>query len=334
MAQTETREDMVPRANSLFERLSETWEGRAQVRSFRWDTVPPWDDTKDDFLAEILPFSDHPAFVAAPNADRARCLGAAWLAWNENQIGFELSIVIPTCIRLMQGYIPGARDPAIWATVSEALTDEAYHIVLTQQGSVACREKRGLQDLKIPRSAVVLACERRMAELAEEWQRDLCLLATTVVTEIVIHAHLRLLSYPPESMQPMHALVNRAHYLDELAHAGMFRAVLKASYLAMNPDQREFFASILPEAVRWFTDWGFEQWESIFEQIQFPGRHEILAQSAANFMRFRRVREALARRRDVALQLAPVVDYSHLIKLCEELGMESIRERLTAASTA
>jgi len=298
---------------TLFERLSATWEGRAQVRSFRWDTAPAWDDTKDDFLPEILPFCNHPAFVAASAEDRARCLAAAWLAWNENQVGFELGIVIPACVRLMQGHIPGARDPSIWATVSEALTDESYHIVLTQQGSVQCRAKRGLHDLKIPRSAVVTACERRMAELSEEWQRDLVLLAATVVTEIVIHAHLRLLSYPPESMQPLHALVNRVHYLDELAHSGLFRAVLKASYLDMNPAQREFFTSILPETVSWFADWGLAQWEAIFEQIQFPRRHEILAEARAN---------------------RQVVDYSPLIKLCEELGMDAVRERLAAATNA
>lgn len=296
---------------TLFERLSATWEGRAQVRSFRWDSAPAWDDSKDDFLPEILPFADHPAFVTAPVEARARCLAAAWLAWNENQVGFELGIVIPTCLRLMQGHIPGAREPAIWATISEALTDESYHIVLTQQGSVQCRDRRGLHALRIPRSAVVIACERRMAELAEEWQRDLVLLATTVVTEIVIHAHLRLLSYPPDSMQPLHALVNRVHYLDELAHAGLFRAVLKASYLEMSPAQREFFAAILPETVRWFADWGLAQWEAILAQIDFPRRDEILTEARAN---------------------RQVVDYSPLIKLCEELGMDAVRERLTAAA--
>jgi hypothetical protein len=305
--------EIATQRGTVFERLSSTWEGRAQVRSFRWDTAPAWDSTKDDFLPELLPFADHAAFRAAAANDRERCLAAAWLAWNENQVGFELAIVIPTCVRLMQGHIPGARTPAIWATVSEALTDESYHIVLTQQGSEACREHRGLRDLSIPRSSVVVACERRMAEQPEDWQRDLILLAATVVTETVIHAHLRMLSYPPESMQPLHALVNRVHYLDELAHSGLFRAVLKASYLEMTTTQREFFASILPEPVRWFADWGFEQWESIFEQIQFPGRDLILAEARAN---------------------RQVVDYSQLIKLCEELGIDAARERLIAATIA
>lgn len=305
--------EIATQRGTVFDRLSATWEGRAQVRSFRWDTAPAWDSTKDDFLPELLPFADHPAFRAAPAKDRERCLAAAWLAWNENQVGFELAIVIPACVRLMQGHIPGARTPAIWATVSEALTDESYHIVLTQQGSEACREHRGLRALKIPRSSVVVACERRMAEQPEEWQRDLILLAATVVTETVIHAHLRMLSYPPESMQPLHALVNRVHYLDELAHSGLFRAVLKSSYLEMTEAQREFFASILPEPVRWFADWGLEQWESILEQIQFPRRDEILAEARAN---------------------RQVVDYSPLIKLCEELGIDAVRERLTAAAIA
>ncbi len=57
----------------------------------------------------------------------------------------------------MQGHIPGARTPAIWATVSEALTDESHHIVLYAASLEACREHRGLRDLKIPRSSVVTA---------------------------------------------------------------------------------------------------------------------------------------------------------------------------------
>ncbi len=74
--------------------------------------------------------------------------------------------------------------------------------------------------------------------------------------------------------------------------------MLKASYLEMTEPQREFFASILPEPVRWFADWGFEQWAAILEQIEFPRRDEILTEARAN---------------------RQVVDYSQLIKLCEEL---------------
>src|SRR5262245_35249891 len=80
---------------TVFERLSSTWERRAQVRSFRWESAPAWDAAKDDFLPQLLPFGDHPAFLAAPAGDRERCLAAAWLAFNENQVGFELAIVIP-----------------------------------------------------------------------------------------------------------------------------------------------------------------------------------------------------------------------------------------------
>jgi alpha-N-dichloroacetyl-p-aminophenylserinol N-oxygenase len=299
---------------SVFERLSASWERRAQVRSFRWDTAPAWDPAKDDFLPQLLPFGEHPAFVGAPAADRARCLAAAWLAFNENQVGLELSIVIPTCVRLLQGHIPGAQDPALWATVSEALTDESYHIVLTQQGSETSRERRGLRALQIPRSAVIAAFERVQAEHTEEWQRDLILLASTVVTEIFIHAHLRMMSYPPDSLQPLHGLVTRTHFTDELAHAGLFRAVLKASYTAMDATQRAFFASVVHLPVRWFADTDLEQWAAILDQIEFPGRDEILA-------------EARALRREL-------VDYSSLVKVCDEVGITGVRERLAAWSAS
>jgi hypothetical protein len=298
-----------PARGSVFERLSATWERRAQVRSFRWDTAPDWDPDKDDFLAELLPFGDDPAFLAAPAADRARCLAAAWLAFNENQVGYELSIVIPTCVRLMQGYIPGARDPATWATISEALTDESYHIVLTQQGSEQTRERRGLRGLQIPRSAVVVEFERVIAAQAEEWQRDLVRLAATVVTEIFIHAHLRMMSYPPDSLQPLHGLVTRTHFTDELAHAGLFRAVLKAAYAEMTGEQRAFFASVVHLPVRWFADTDLSQWTAMFRQLAFPGGDDILARASAS-------------RREL-------VDFSSLVAVCDEVGIEGVRERLT-----
>jgi hypothetical protein len=299
---------------SVFERLSSTWERRAQVRSFRWDTAPDWDPDKDDFLPELLPFGGDPAFLAASPEHRARCLAAAWLAFNENQVGFELSIVIPTCVRLLQGHIPGARDPATWATISEALTDESYHIVLTQQGSEPSRERRGLRGLQIPRSAVVVEFERVLAAQAHEWQRDLVLLAATVVTEIFIHAHLRMMSYPPDSLQPLHGLVTRTHFTDELAHAGLFRAVLKASYIEMDATQRAFFASVIHLPVRWFADTDLSQWVAMLQQLEFPRRDEILAQASAS-------------RREL-------VDYSSLVNVCDELEIEGVRERLVAWSAS
>jgi len=302
----------LPARGSVFERLSATWERRAQVRSFRWDTAPEWDPGKDDFLAELLPFGNDPEFLAAPAEDRARCLAAAWLAFNENQVGFELAIVIPTCVRLMQGYIPGARDPAVWATISEALTDESYHIVLTQQGSEPSRERRGLRKLQIPRSTVVVELERVIAAQAEDWQRDLVLLAATVVTEIFIHAHLRMMSYPPDSLQPLHGLVTRTHFTDELAHAGLFRAVLKASYAEMDATQRAFFASVVHLPVRWFADTDLSQWIAIFRQLEFPGGQELLARASAS-------------RREL-------VDYSSLVDVCDEVGIEGVRDRLAAWS--
>jgi hypothetical protein len=138
------------------------------------------------------------------------------------------------------------------------------------------------------------------------------LLASTVVTEIFIHAHLRMMSYPPDSLQPLHGLVTRTHFTDELAHAGLFRAVLKASYAEMDARQRAHFASVVHLPVRWFADTDLEQWAAIFEQIQFPRRDEILAEARAT--------------------RSELVDYSSLVKVCDELEIEGVRERLAAWS--
>src|SRR5687767_15157063 len=78
-------------ARALLQRLANSWGRRARVKQPELDSETLFDESKDDFIPDLLPFRDHPAFLAAPDGMRQQILSCGWLAYNEktHSIGFS-----------------------------------------------------------------------------------------------------------------------------------------------------------------------------------------------------------------------------------------------------
>jgi hypothetical protein len=287
----------------LLQRLANTWGRRARVKQPELDGETLFDDSKDDFIPALLPFQDHPAFLAAPDDMRKQILSCGWLAYNERTVDIEAKIVAPACHLIIAGDVPGLQDGVSKQIAGQTLVDEAYHELLVLKACQVTRERRGLGALPLPESQLIVKMRQAQAQCSAPWQKVLVQLATAIVSEVFISDYLRLLSQEM-AIQPFNRLTVEAHRRDELAHGSIFKGLTKCLYGSLTQHEREFFIEALPQPVHWFANIELEVWQAMLQHIGFGATDTVIRDCrSAN-------EENLAR-----------IDYADLIALAEELDL-------------
>jgi hypothetical protein len=139
-------------ARALLQRLANNWGRRARVKQPELEGETLFDDSKDDFIPDLLPFQDHPAFLAAPDSMQKQILSCGWLAYNEKTVDIEAKIVAPACHHIIAGDVPGLQDGVSKQIAGQTLVDEAYHELLVLKACQVTRERRGLGAVTLPES--------------------------------------------------------------------------------------------------------------------------------------------------------------------------------------
>jgi len=290
-------------ARALLQRLANTWGRRARVKQPELEGETLFDASKDDFIPALLPFQDHPAFLAAPDDMRTQILSCGWLAYNEKTVDIEAKIVAPACHHIIAGDVPGLRDGVSKQIAGQTLVDEAYHELLVLNACQVTRARRGLGALTLPESQLIVKMRQAQAQCSASWQQVLVHLATAIVSEVFISDYLRLLSQAM-TIQPFNRLTVEAHRRDELAHGSIFKGLTKCLYGSLNQHERAFFIEVLPRPVHWFANSELEVWQVMLQQIGFRATDTVIrdcrSANAANLAR---------------------IDYTDLITLAEELGL-------------
>jgi hypothetical protein len=290
-------------ARSLLQRLANNWGRRARVKQPELDGQALLDASKDDFIPELLPFQDHPAFLAAPDGMRKQILSCGWLAYNEKTVDIESKIVAPACHHIIAGHVPGLQDGVSKQIAGQTLVDEAYHELLVLKACQTTRERRGLGAVALPESQLIVRMRQAQARCSAPWQEILVQLATAIVSEVFISDYLNLLAQEM-AIPAFNRLTVAAHRHDELAHGSIFKGLTKCLYGSLDQRQREFFTEVLPQPVHWFANIELEVWQAMLQQIGFPATDTVIRDC-------RSVNEEnLAR-----------IDYADLIDLAEELGL-------------
>ncbi|MDH3603049.1 MAG: diiron oxygenase, partial [Candidatus Tectomicrobia bacterium] len=130
-------------AHSLLKKLTKNWPNRAQIKKDEFDEKALLDDSKDDFLTDLLPFKEHPLFLAASDEMKKKILTCGWLAYNEKTVDIEAKIITPACMRIIYGEVPGLQDTVSTHVASQTLVDEAYHVLLVNRAIQLTKERRG-----------------------------------------------------------------------------------------------------------------------------------------------------------------------------------------------
>lgn len=296
----------IMQAINLLKKLSNNWQYRAQVKQDEFNEEELFDNSKDDFLTDLLPFKDHPLFIDATDELKKRILTCGWLAYNEKTIDIEAEVITPACMSIIHGEFPSLQK--IMSTIaSQTLVDEAYHVLLVNTGSQLTRQRRGLFSLTLPESNLITKMRNFQQQHSEKWQRTLILLATAIVSEIFISDYLRLLS-DEMSIQPLNRLIVDTHRKDELLHSSIFKNIAKCIYASLSIEKREFFMKVFPLPIRWFANIELDVWHSILQQIGFQNTNTLINDC-----------------RSINEENLEKIDYSGLIALAKELEPRNTR---------
>lgn len=253
----------------LLEKLSESWSKRAQVRHCEVHTKKYFDESKPDFINELLPFYQLDAYKSLPQEYKDKLLTAGWLIYNSKTIDIEKEIVIPLCNKIIDGKPIGIDSVEARRNASETMVDEAYHVLLCVTANDITKYYRDVP-VNLCKANVVRRMDEAINECDKQWQIDVISLITAFVSETIISDYLSLLS-KDKTIQPLHREVVFAHQLDEGVHGYAFAALLKSYFKAVSVEQRQYAISTIPKAIEWFQTPSFDAWFQLIEYFDIPG---------------------------------------------------------------
>lgn len=291
------------RSQFVLDRLRRRWEEQSQVRTDSLARMVEFDpEGGEDFLETLLPFKDHPIYQALPQETKSKILSCGWLAYNEKTVDIETKIVTPACLHMLSNQLPDLHDWSTKEAITEAMTDEAYHVLLVVNANRITRKHRDLESLEIGEFELATQLEKEKARHPEPWQKVFIQVATCIVSEIFISDYLKLLS-AAEDIQPINRLMVETHWRDELVHGTIFKELTRLMHTEMTNKQKDFFKSILPKPVLWFGSYELDVWENMLKQLNIKNYKSMIED-----IRHGEQKENLAN-----------MDYKDLIALCEEL---------------
>ncbi|MFJ9517992.1 diiron oxygenase [Kitasatospora sp. NPDC101801] len=255
---------------STLRRLAAAWPRRATIRTDLAAVTDPgaYDPDLLDYPLHLLPFAEHPLFLAASEEQRRQVNTMSWLGYNERVIAAEEFVANPTFDKLAHGVFPGVDRWEVKEAVQQSHVDEVWHSymhMLAMQRTRQARRPEAEPDYGQPvtnRTLYALADQH-----PERWQRDLLYLLWTAVGEISINGFLDLLARA-DGIQPMHTLIARLHARDEAAHGPVLYELMREIHPQLNAEQREFLIAMFPAAI---TAFGAEDYRLSLRILEFAG---------------------------------------------------------------
>ncbi len=267
----------------VLRRIADSWPRRATIRTDldRISEPETYDESLPDYPVRLLPFAEHPLFLAAEPEQRQRVITMAWLVYNERVITAEEYVANPTFAMIMHGAFPGAEGVELKRAVQQTHVDEVWHTYMHMIAMQRTRDVRALpSEPAYPHTVTYRRLLEAEAAAAEQWERDLLKLVWTTVSEISVNAYLELLSRD-ETVQPLHALVPRLHARDESAHSSVMVEVAKSLFTRLNAEARRAFVRMLPQALYAFVAQDFDVWPGILRHAGIERAEEIVADCRA-----------------------------------------------------
>ncbi|MDV8022648.1 diiron oxygenase [Rhodococcus sp. IEGM 1330] len=266
---------------SVLKRLNAAWPKRSTLASDigRLHTDDEFfDPSVPDYPEHFLPFANHPSWIDAGAEQRQKVLTAAWLVYNQRVITAEEEVANPTFQRIAHGTLFGLSGAALREAAQQAHVDETWHTYMHILAMRKTGELRGMDTMPTYPDAVTYRrlVEARAASSGED-ENEILDFAWTVVSEISINAYLELLSND-QDIQPYHSLVTRLHARDESAHGAVLIEIAKAAYGAMSEQQRRWFVTALPRALRAFAETDYSVWPIVLSHAGFEDADAIVAE--------------------------------------------------------
>ncbi|GAA3616583.1 hypothetical protein GCM10022419_122420 [Nonomuraea rosea] len=276
--------------SAVIRRLAGNWHRRASVKRDELRLEDLYELDRPDYPESILPFRDHPTWLALDPAQRSDVLTWAIIAFNRKTIVTEEAIANPAFGLVISGEFPALSGDELETCLTQAMVDEQYHTLMHMNASAVTRKLRGRpypdNALPLPRHS------RRHQELwegsVERWQRSLTTLAFATIAEIGIGPYLDTIADDPD-IQPVHSATARLHARDEYCHSAIAAELAKKVYPSLDPAQQRFFTRSAFEALTAYTTADYGTWErimdlagvaegrSMLEDCKSPGRSRLFS---------------------------------------------------------
>jgi len=271
----QTTQDPIIKSSEL------SWYKRSQVSSASPYENILFEKDRWDFLPELLPFNHHPLWKIASEQCKRLVTSYGWLMYNMRTVCIETRIVSPLCYEIIEGKNQITSNFDFLRIVSQTLTDESYHTLLSIEGIKGIIAHRELPDLEWPELNFSKKYSVSLSNCTKKWEKEIIQMGMVVASEVLISDYLALIA-TSETIQPLCRRVTNTHWRDELAHANIFRLIAKKVISQFEPLQKEFFIECIINASKWFSDKEFATWEVILSFIGTPGAREIISDSMNN----------------------------------------------------
>jgi hypothetical protein len=294
-----------PVENAVISRLAGNWTRRASVKKAEPDLDDLFEPHRPDYPEHLLPFRDHPTYLALDEPVRRKLLAWAWVAFNKNVMDNEQRVVNPGFTLIASGAFDTGLGEAAVQAVTQAMVDEQYHTLMHLNASAVTRRRRGwhLPETALPLAKKARRHEERLAAADHLWQRHLTTLAFTTVSEMSINAYLDLMAQDDE-VQPVNRVTAELHNRDEYCHSSISKEMAKAVHARLDPERRAYFVEAFGDGLAAFGAHDFTTWRRIVRLLDIEGGEAMM--------------------RDVENEPGRsllVQDYSGLHGLCAELGV-------------
>ncbi|MGW0535648.1 4-aminobenzoate N-oxygenase [Streptomyces sp. NPDC003032] len=305
-----TEEDGI--GTATLRRLVAAWPRRAAVTTSpdALDESGTYDPRLPDYPLQIVPFATHPRFLAATPEQRGQVLTGLWIGYNERVIATEHLIAEPAFDLVMRGVFPGSDHPLVRQAVQQSIVDESFHTYMHMLALSRTRQLRGVRNR--PEQPPLITYRRLrevLAEIPEEWERDVAVLVWGAVAETCINSLLALLA-GDDSIQPLHSLITTLHLRDETAHGSIVIEVVRELYARMDAGQRRALVRCLPLALEAFAEQDLSTLRLELDTAGVTGAAEIVDDLRASASGRRLVRDFSGAQRMVEqLELADAIDF-------------------------
>ncbi|MDV8003573.1 diiron oxygenase [Rhodococcus sp. IEGM 1318] len=266
-----------PVESAIVNRLASNWARRATVKKAEPELDDLFDPSLSDYPEALLPFAEHPNYLALRPEQKQRLQAWAWIAFNKNVMDIEKYVVNPGFDVLAEDRLGvGLGD---WATVAvnQAMVDEQYHTLMHFNASSATRRGRGwaLPSRALPDVSTVRT--RAQALNAADGPRKIALteLAFMTVAEVSITAYLDLISDDP-GVQSTNRATIRLHARDEYCHASIAGELAVLVWDSLDGGDRSYLLKGFESAMRAFSGTDFGAWRAIMEIEAVPGGQKML----------------------------------------------------------
>lgn len=264
-----------PVESAIVNRLAHNWARRATVKKTEPDLDDLFDTSLADYPESLLPFVEHPIYLALRPEQRERILAWAWIAFNKNVMDIEKYVVNPGFDVLAEDKLGAGLGSWAALAVNQAMVDEQYHTLMHFNASTSTRRGRGwdLPSSALPDVRTVRARARALAAADGPRQAALTEMAFMTVAEVSITAYLDLISDNP-GIQSINRATIRLHARDEYCHASIAGELAVSVLDTLGETDRRYFLAAFENAIDAFGRTDFGAWHAIMkiEQIRDGSR--------------------------------------------------------------